>query len=390
MATRKIAPEFTRTDNFVGTYVVLDPVDRILVTTWGIGTWFFSPAVTWPYTYPILYVTGPAGSGKSVLGMSVLEAICRDFRNATGATGPTLFRMVGSFDPETGIIDNNGSTIVMDEADAVMNGQKNEDLRLSYNVCYKQSGSTIERVSGKTTIAFPCFSPHAMLGIDNGHMPETVVSRSIRIALRKRTADELKEAGVQDWESWIADPEGDEIKAELLDFAKGHATVMRDYRPERLEGVSGRQWEIGRTMLQVAHCVGNEKEVREALIVSFNREPKEGPEALFTAIHRQFESTGLKILTGNQILDNLTAEGIAVPGQSLKGLAVVLGGHGMAAPRNVRLPTGHPGIPTEPLRKSKKGPNQKPSPVQRSYNMVEFDRNFGRFVEGYLEADNGQ
>lgn len=390
---RKIADAFTRAYNFVGDYSALDPDDHLIVTTWAAGTWFFSASVTWPYTYPILYVTGPAGGGKSRLGMDVLGAICRDHRNATGATGPTLFRMVGTFDPESGIIENNGSTIVMDEADAVMNGAKNEELRLSFNVCYKQSGSTIERSMGKTTISFPCFSPHAMLGIENGHMPETVLSRSIRIELRKRTADELGALGIKDWEPWIADPEGDAIRADLLDFVQKYPTVMRDYSPAKPEGLSGRGWEIGRTLLQIGHAVGNEKEVREAMLRVFSRAPKSGPEALFTAIHDLFVGHKLKVLTGNQILDHLTREGIAVPGQSLKGLATVLGEHGLPAPRNVRLPDGHPGIPKVALRQSKRGKEsgkQEPSPVQRSYNMVDFDRNFGKFVEGYLEADNGQ
>src|ERR1700739_3282245 len=91
------SPEFVRVREFIARFSVVDPAELDLIAVWAIGTWCFSPACTWPATYPYLYVTGPAGSGKSVLCSDSLGSLCRRHASATGATGATLFRMLGEF-----------------------------------------------------------------------------------------------------------------------------------------------------------------------------------------------------------------------------------------------------------------------------------------------------
>lgn len=379
MATKKISPEFERTHEFISTFSVLDPDELNIAAVWAMGTWCFSPACRWPYTFPYLYVTGAAGSGKSVFGMDVMGAICRNHHNATGSTGPTLFRTLGSYNEETGEIENYAPTLALDEIDATFSGQKDEQLRQALNVGYKQSGSTIPRASGKTTIDFPVYGPKLMLGIDNGHLPETVASRSIRMDLRKHSQDELEALHVRAFLPWEVDEEAAELCESLAQWAKANSMVLRDYNPQSPRDLAARQWEIGRTLIQLAHAIGNEQQIMRSLIAVLTRNP-ERPDAkvtLYQSINKLYVEHDTDRLTSRQILARLTRDGIRVPGQSGKGLAAALSEDGIA-PDLIHLPEGHPGIEPDPIRARKAaGKGNK----QRGYYRHKFDGAFVRYLE---------
>lgn len=344
----KIAPEFTRTRDFISRYSVLDPDELNLVTVWAMGTWCFSPACQWPATYPYLYITGRAGSGKTVLGQDSLGSVCRNWQSATGATGPTLFRMLGLEDEETGDIVNLAPTLAMDEIDATFSGQKDEPLRQGLNVGYKR-GATIPRASGKGAIAFPVYGPKLMMGIDNGHLPETVTQRSIRIELAKQTQEQLVAAGVEEFYIFDVEEEVAELQQQLSDWAKRESMVLKDYRPARVPGISARQWEIGRSLIQLAHAIGNEAEIIKSLVTIMTRNP-ERPDrkvTLYRAIQDLFTQLDEDRLTTNQILAKLKDEGVNVPGNSGAGLASVLSEDGVGRTQVIRLPKSHPAFDPE-------------------------------------------
>lgn len=321
----KPCPEFDRTREFIGRYSVLAPEELDIITTWAMGTWTFSPMCQWPATFPYLYVTGPAGSGKTVLGQDSLGSVCRQWASAAGATGPTLFRMLGREDEETGEIENYAPTLFMDEIDATFSGSKDEPLRLSLNVGYKR-GATIPRAAGKTTIAFPVYGPKILGGIDNGHLPETVTQRSIRIEIEKRTQDELEAAGIQPFYTFDIEDESAEIQQMLSDWAKVHSMVLRDYRPAAPKGLTARQWEISRSLVQLAHAIGIENRVIKSLVTVFNRKrgQENAKQRLYMAVAELANETGASKLTTKMILAKLAEKGIGVPGNSGKGLSSVL------------------------------------------------------------------
>lgn len=368
MTKTKIAPEFTRNRDFLSRYNILDPDDLNLATVWSMGTWTFSPACKWPATFPYLYVTGPAGSGKSVFGQDSMGAICRRHKNATGATGPTLFRMLGIYDEETGEIENFAPTLACDEIDATFSGQKDEGLRQALNVGYKLSGSTIPRASGKSSIDFPVYGPKLLIGIDNGHLPETVTQRSIRIDMHKRSQGELDAAGIQPFYSWDVDDEAAEIQQSLSDWAKEHSMVLRDYRPKAPEGLTARQWEIGRTLVQLAHAIGNEAEIVESLLTVMNRNPEKPDRkvTLYRSIYTLFGMGDTDRVTTRQILAQLKTDGVRVPGDNGKGLSAVLSEDGIT-PDHIRLRPDHPGFVDD-------------KPIQRGYFRHKFDGAFIRFL----------
>lgn len=371
MTKKKVAPEFLRTRDFITRYSVVDDAEADVVTVWAMGTWCFSPMCKWPATFPYLYITGGAGSGKTVLGQDALGSVTRMWKSATGTTGPTLFRMLGRVDDETGVIENYAPTLCLDEIDATFSGSKDEPLRQGLNVGYK-TGATIPRSAGKTSIDFPIYGPKIMMGIDNGHLPETVVQRSIRIELEKKTQDELDRLGVEPFYTFDVEEESAEIQQDLSDWAKAHSMVLRDYRPVAPKGLTARQWEIARTLVQLAHEIGIEDRIVKALITVFGRrrEKSNAKERLYKSIAAAFnnqESQYSDRMTTAQLLSQLNADGVQVPGNSGKGLRNVLGEDGIS-PRMLRLPTGHPGIPEGGVD------------TQRGYFRYLFDEAFDRYL----------
>lgn len=376
-STTKLAPEFIRVRDFIRRYCLIEDGDLTLVTTWAMGTHCFSPACRWPFSWSYLYITGLAGGGKTTLGDYVLGCLCRDHTSATGTTGSTLFRMLGIFDEETGEIENLAPTLFLDEIDTTYSGSKDPDLTRSLDVGYKR-GATIPRSAGKSYVAFPVYGPKILMGIENGHLPQPLLTRCLHIPLERKTKDELDAAGIVDFLDYKVEEEKVEIQQELNTWAKAHSEVFREYDPESPKGLTGRQWELSRSLIQLAHAIGNEDEVVKALIANFNRTP-ERPDhkvELYQTIFELFETQGgpdADRLSSHQIIVELKRRGIQVPGQSMKGLAAALSQDGVS-PDIVRFKDGHPEFTR--LLEVKKAKQA----VAAGYHRYRFDGPFVRFL----------
>lgn len=372
----KVAPEFERTRDYIRRYCLLGEDELDIVTVWAMGTWAFSPMATNPATYPYLYITAAKGSGKTVLGQDVLGSICRNHQATVGITGPGVFRIIGSVDDDTNEVVNMAPTLALDEIDATYSGAKDEQLRQMLNAGYKR-GATVPRAFGKVTINFPVYCPKILMGIDNGHLPDTVTDRSIRIDMHRATSEQMSQ--IEAFYSFDIEEEAAELSAELHNWAVDHSSCLREYRPEPIEGLQPRQWEISRSLVQLASEIGNEKRIREALyrLLTKNPERPTGKVALYRSIFNLFTSTDSDRVTTQQILKALSADGVHVPGDSGKGLSAVLGEDGIS-PDLIRFPTDHPGIVGETAMMESK------SPVQRGYYFHKFDNAFARYLDDIL------
>lgn len=371
MRKSKIAPEFTRVREFIARYILLPTQEDLdLVTLWAMGTWTFSPAApAAPFSYPYLYLTGAKGSGKTLLGADIFSCICRMHRSVAMITGPTLFRMIGTYDEESRTIISHFPTLFIDEIDAVFSGSADEGLRGAANVGYKR-GMTIPRSMGKTTIDFPVYCPKVFGGIDNGHLPDTITDRSIRIDIKRATPEEM--GRLQELYDYEVEDEAAELQQLLSDWAKREAMVLRDYKPAKIEGLTPRQWEVSRSLIQLARAAGIEDQMREALrtILSRNPERPDGKVALYRSIQTAFNDSREDRLTTRQILARLLEDGVRVPGDSGKGLSTVLKADGIN-PRMLRLREGespHTGIVDG-------------QPVQRGYMRFFFDDAFIEYLD---------
>lgn len=360
-----ISPVFTRVREFITRYAYV-PTDADIdyLTVWSIGTWTFSPAApAMPFSYPYTYVTGAKGSGKTHLCNAVLGNVCRNHKPSAMMTGPTLFRMLGTFDEESGLITPHYPTVFVDEVDALFSGAADENLRGTINLGYKR-GMTIPRAMGKTTLDFPVYCPKILGGIDNGHLPETITDRSIRVDMKQATPEQM--AGLTELYDFEIEDEAAELQQMLSDWAKDNAMVLRDYKPARVPGMSPRQFEITRSIIQLAHALGVETRIVSGLTDILNRSPERGKRALYRSIQRAYDTTGLDRLTTRQILAQLQTDGVHVPGDSGKGLSAVLKGDDVQ-PKMLRLPDGHPGVVGG-------------QPVQRGYFRFMFDDAFDEYL----------
>lgn len=356
---------FTRVRDFITKYAyVPTDADIDFVTVWAIGTWTFSPAApACPFSYPYMYVTGAKGSGKTHLCNKVLGNVCRSHKPSAMMTGPTLFRMLGTYgtDPETlaPVVVPHFPTMFIDEVDALYSGSADENLRGVVNLGYK-SGTTIPRTVGMATVDFPVYCPKMLGGIDNGHLPETIADRSIRIDMKAATSEQM--AALTELYDFEVEEEAAELQQALSDWAIDNAMVLRDYRPARVEGMTPRQFEISRSIIQLAHALGVEERILSALKDIMNRSPERGKRALYHSIQRAYSESKLDRLTTRQILTQLQADGVNVPGNSGKGLSAVLKADDIA-PKMLRLPDGHPGIVDG-------------QPIQRGYFRFMFEDEF--------------
>lgn len=366
----KPCPEFQRTRDFITRYSILQDEEADLATVFAMGTHCFSPACQWPATFPFLYITGPYGSGKTVLGQDCLGATARQWRSATGATGPTLFRMQGREDEETGEIENIAPTLCLDEVDRTFAGAQDHPLTQALNVAYKR-GSTIPRSAGKSSIDFPVYGPKIMMGMDNGRLPDSVTQRSIRIELEKKSQDEKAAAGVEDFFIFDVEQETEELQQMLSDWAKAHSMVLRDYRPQFPSGLTARQWEIARTFVQLAHEMGPGMEARitHSLLTVFSRKrgQESAKEKLYTAISEVFNTTGERKVTTKALMAHLNEKGIGVPGNSGKGLASLLSADGIG-PKSIWIDD-----PESPFYSGK-------AQSHRGYQRYQFDEVFVKYL----------
>jgi hypothetical protein len=233
------------------------------------------------------------------------------------------------------------------------------------NAGYKR-GSTVPRAMGKTTLNFPVFCPKILMGIDNGHLPETVLDRSIRIDLHRASRDEM--STIEPFYSFDTEDEAAELSQSLSDWAKDHSLALREYRPTEIPDLSPRQWEIARTLVQLAHEIGNEDEIRASLhwLMTRNPERPDNKVTLYRSILQVFADTGEDRVTTRQIMERLSVDGVSVPGNSGKGLAAVLSEEGIA-PDYIRLRPEHPGSVAD-------------KPIQRGYFRHKFDGAFARYL----------
>jgi hypothetical protein len=329
---------FDDTREFIKTYSILpNETDYDLVTIWAMGTWTFSPAApAMPYTYPYLYLTGAKGSGKTLLGKDVFGYVTRNHRALVDVTGATLFRLLGDYDEESGAIVPHYPTLAIDEIDAKYSGAKDEQFRGVADAGYQQ-GMTVPRSAGKTTMEFPVYSPKCFMGIDNGHLPDTLLDRCIRVDITMATPKQI--AGLKELYPWDVEQETSELQQRLADWAKDSAMVLREYNPDKIPGLKPRHWQISRSLVQLAKAIGIEKRIRDALKESFGRAAAQQSATvkMYQSIYNLFTETGADKLTSNQIAERVMADGVALPGNPAnpgKGLSAMLAKDGIG-PRAV-------------------------------------------------------
>ena len=229
---------------YVRRYVVLSDDQAMAVTLWTAHTHVMAAADCTPY---LQVTSATAEAGKTRL-LEALDLIVAKAWLTGRTSAAALVRKVDADSP----------TLLLDESDAAFNGEKEyaEALRGLLNTGYRRSGKStlcIGQGANLTFRDFSTFCPKVIAGI--GKLPDTVVSRAIRIELRRRT----KAEPVAKFRERDARLEADPIRAALMAWATNQTiTNLKAARPSMPAGLRDRAEDVLEPLFALADLAGGD------------------------------------------------------------------------------------------------------------------------------------
>jgi hypothetical protein len=231
----------------IARYVVFNrPEHEVVVVLWVMHTWVVDLFDFTPY----LYLHSPVMRCGKTQVHRVVEPLVKNPLRTCNISESALFREIADSRP----------TLLWDEIDSIFGNRKaseaNEDKRALLNAGYERGIMAIrmERSgSGFKKITYDPFCPKILAGI--GHLPETIVDRSIPILIhrklrtqscekyRRRDRD-LAKPIYDSLKTWSANPE-------LL-------KTLRASRPQMPDYLSDRQEDIWEPLLAIADSIGSD------------------------------------------------------------------------------------------------------------------------------------
>lgn len=230
-------------EHFLGRFVAY-PSDhaRIAHTLWIAHTYLMEK---WESTPRIAFLSPEPGSGKSRC-LEVTEPLVPRPVHAVNTTPAYLFRKVS--DPE------GAPTVLYDEIDTVFGpkAKDNEDVRGMLNAGHRR-GAVAGRcvVRGKTveTEELPAYCAVALAGLND--LPDTIMTRSIVVRMRRRSPDEQ----VEPWRHRVNAPEAEALAERLQRWA---STIDQVPWPDMPAGIEDRNADVWEALLAVADLTGRE------------------------------------------------------------------------------------------------------------------------------------
>ena len=206
----------------------------------------------------LAFLSPEPGSGKS-RALEIVETLVPHPMTAINASAAALFRAVsaGSGRP----------TILFDEIDTVFGPKAgdNEELRGFLNAGHRRSGVTYRCIGdggNQTVQAFPSYCAVAMAGL--GSLPDTILTRSVIIRMRRRARSER----VEPFRARIHEKEGHALRDRLAAWAEQVRAVVTDAWPQMPDGVTDRPADVWEPLLAVADAAGGTwpRRAREACV----------------------------------------------------------------------------------------------------------------------------
>ncbi|WP_431041435.1 DUF3631 domain-containing protein [Streptomyces sp. P1-3] len=207
----------------------------------------------------LAFLSPEPGSGKT-RGLEICGTLVPQPMVAVNASPAALFRAVSGMEAGR-------PTILFDEIDTVFGpkAKDNEELRGLLNAGHRRTGVSYRCVGdgGQQTVqAFPSYAAVAVAGL--GWLPDTILTRSIVIRMRRRAPNEHVEA----FRSRIHEPEGRALRDRLAAWADSVRDRIEGAFPEMPEGVSDRPADVWEPLLAVADAAGDgwPQRAREACV----------------------------------------------------------------------------------------------------------------------------
>lgn len=212
---------------------------------WVLHTWLMD---CWESTPRLAFLSPEPGSGKS-RALEVTEPLVPRPVHAVNTTPAYLFRKVS--DP------HGAPTILYDEIDTVFGpkAKDNEDIRGMLNAGHRK-GATAGRcvVRGKEvfTEELPAYCAVMLAGLDD--LPDTLMTRSVVVRMRRRAADEQ----IEPWRPRINGPDATILYTRLAKWSTlAREALSGDFWPEMPYGVDDRDADCWEALLAVADLAGD-------------------------------------------------------------------------------------------------------------------------------------
>ncbi|MEV7182216.1 DUF3631 domain-containing protein [Kitasatospora sp. NPDC093679] len=194
----------------------------------------------------IAFLSPEPGSGKT-RALEIIDTIVPRSMLTTDVSPAALFRSVS--DPEA------RPTVLFDEVDTTFGPKAagNEDLRGLINSGHRRSGVVLRCVGDgntQTVQPFPVYAALAMGGL--GDLPDTIMSRSVIIRMRRRAPNEK----VEPFRERIHAAEGHALRDRLAAWATSVRDQLHDAWPELPDGISDRPADVWEPLLAVADAAG--------------------------------------------------------------------------------------------------------------------------------------
>ncbi|SPE49831.1 hypothetical protein SNS2_1527 [Streptomyces netropsis] len=200
----------------------------------------------------LAFLSPEPGSGKS-RALEIVETLVPHPMVAVNASAAALFRAVSRTDGRP--------TILFDEIDTVFGPKAgdNEELRGFLNAGHRRSGVTYRCVgdgSNQSVQAFPSYCAVAMAGL--GSLPDTILTRSVIIRMRRRARNEK----VEPFRQRIHEKQGHALRDRLARWADAARPFIEGTWPTMPEGVTDRPADVWEPLLAVADAAGGSWPVR--------------------------------------------------------------------------------------------------------------------------------
>jgi Protein of unknown function (DUF3631) len=229
----------------------------------------------WESTPRIAFLSPEPGSGKS-RALEASELLVPRPVNAVNVSVAYLFRKVGD--------EEGRPTVLYDEVDTVFTkAGENEDIRGLLNAGHRRHsmvGRCVfygKRIEPEET---PAYCAVALAGL--GDLPDTILTRSVIIRMRRRAPSER----IEPYRQRDVQAEADRLRERIEQWAGAVANDMRDARPAFPPEISDRDADVWESLLAVADAAGAEwpQRAREAAV------------ALVAAAKQRTPSLGIKLL----------------------------------------------------------------------------------------------
>lgn len=227
---------------FIRRFVALPtPAGLVAVTLWAAHTHLIAYFENTPR---IAFLSPEPGSGKT-RAQEVLELLVPEPMHVLNASPAAIFRTIQIARP----------TLLLDEVDTVFTRRgkddEHQDLRALLNSGYR-AGATIPRCVGPRheVQMFPTFCAVALAGL--GDLPDTLMTRSVVIRMRRRAPGEK----VESFRRRLHRADGHDLRDRMTAWAAEIAQKVTDVYPKLPDGITDRPADVWEPLLAVADAAG--------------------------------------------------------------------------------------------------------------------------------------